>query len=480
MRHISCLPLWARAVCGVLLSAPAFAQYRARTDMAIVPYPSAVPAMGDAGSCITDPGFNSTICAVTDANTDPARANADFNTTNYSGLNAWNAGSTAFYLLDNQAAIWVADFNPATGTVSALTKNGFGDLGHAEYSFTNPATVTGTPAYPLIRQWSYGVETTLRDVRQDYTTSSIPYADDFEGDLDGDRYSLVAWPQQNLGRLFYVWDVSLGFTYLDTQTLTVTAQWGQQGTLIPQSPAPGVGATPIQPFYIHQASLSRDGRWAVIAPGSNSNQEIVWQVGTLNAWAFSATGANTYGIGDGGHDAVGYSTYYDTDGVLTPSWLPDYWVSLPIGTWNPIKPLASTIMSNFTDLGSDYHISALAAHGGTHLDKYPVIVSTEYVNNPQGVGVLPAALAPYMNEIDGLCTSCAIPTVWRFAHTYHNYPPSLCCGPTGNVSQDGNWFIFTSNWACTRGLDSNGNCRTDVFIVNLQSACSTAQGEEQP
>ncbi|HEV2381133.1 MAG TPA: hypothetical protein VG206_15235 [Terriglobia bacterium] len=464
---------------AVVLATPAFAQYGARTDTAVVPYPAEVPQMGEAGSCTIDPGFNSTICAVTDANTDPSHPNTNFNTTNYSGLNAWNFGSTAFYFLDNQAAMWVAAFDPAIGAVKSLTKNGFGDLNHAEYSFTNPTTVTGTLAYPLIRQRKYGVETTLRDVRKDYQASPIPYADDFEGDIAGDRYSLVAWPEQNIGRLFYVWDTKQGYTYLDTQTLTVTGQWGAKGKLIPQSPAAGVSPTPIQPFYIHQASLSRDGRWAVIAPGKGSNQEIVWQVGTRNAWAFSASGPNTFGIGTGGHDAVGYSTYYDTDGVLTTSWLPDYWVSLRLGRGGPIKPLASTVMSRFKDYGSDYHVSALAAHGGNSLDQYPVLVSTEYVHNPHGVGVEPAALAPYMNEIDGLCTNCSKPTIWRFAHTYHNYPPGRCCGPTGNVSQDGNWFVFTSNWACTRGLDTHGNCRTDVFVVNLQSAHPKEQSKER-
>jgi hypothetical protein len=40
--------------------------------------------------------------------------------------------------------------------------------------------------------------------------------------------------------------------------------------------------------------------------------------------------------------------------------------------------------------------------------------------------------------------------------------------PRGNVSQDGRFFMFTSNWEETLGKDRFGRFREDVFIVKLE------------
>lgn len=435
--------------------------------------------MGDAGSCITDPGFNSTICAVTDANTDPTDVGGSYTTANYSGTNAWASDSKHFYWMGPQGYLWLGTFDPVHGTVTSIVKStngvGLGLLSDAEFSFSNPNLAIGVPTWPQIDQVLNGVETVIHDARPDYTVSPIPYANDVSISYDGTRTSFSAGTGQDVDRLFYVWDSTQhGYSYVDTRTWQVVGQWGSSGKALNQT------ALALAPLGIHDSAISRDGKWAELIPGTTP-QLVVWQIGTLNVWAFSASGPNTAGIGSGGHDALGYSTYYDTDGSLTPTWLPQYYVSLPFGTFAPIKPLISTVMSGYTQDGSDYHLSAnIHRPASNPFDSNPVIVSTEYVNNPAGIGVEPLALAPYMNEIDGLCTSCATPKVWRFAHTFDQYIAPSCCGVTGNVSGDGKWFVFTSNWACTRGLDSSGNCRTDVFIVNLQSAGSTAPGEEQP
>jgi hypothetical protein len=39
--------------------------------------------------------------------------------------------------------------------------------------------------------------------------------------------------------------------------------------------------------------------------------------------------------------------------------------------------------------------------------------------------------------------------------------------PRGNVSQDGMFFMFTSNWEDSVGKDRAGRFRQDVFIVKL-------------
>ena len=70
-------------------------------------------------------------------------------------------------------------------------------------------------------------------------------------------------------------------------------------------------------------------------------------------------------------------------------------------------------------------------------------------------------------------------TVWRFAHhrsvVASDLDPSrmyFWYTPRPNVSQDGRWALFTSNWDKTVGTDpkgeAGGTARQDVFIVELQ------------
>ena len=71
--------------------------------------------------------------------------------------------------------------------------------------------------------------------------------------------------------------------------------------------------------------------------------------------------------------------------------------------------------------------------------------------------------------------------VWRFAHhrsTVHsrggtsnpNQSYNFWDSPRGNVSQDGRFYMFTSNWEETLGKDAHNRVREDVFVVKLESS----------
>src|SRR6186997_713179 len=79
-------------------------------------------------------------------------------------------------------------------------------------------------------------------------------------------------------------------------------------------------------------------------------------------------------------------------------------------------------------------------------------------------------------------------TVWRFAHHRSDVRndldatrPAFWYMPRPNVSPDGRWVLFTSNWEKTLGIDATGelgsSARQDVFLVKLASsgAAQTAQ-----
>src|SRR4029077_20967225 len=72
---------------------------------------------------------------------------------------------------------------------------------------------------------------------------------------------------------------------------------------------------------------------------------------------------------------------------------------------------------------------------------------------------------PWDDEIVAVQTSGGA-AVWRFAH-HRTALVSFWDTPRANVSQDGRWALFTSNWEKTLGADPGGGPREDVFMVAL-------------
>ena len=96
---------------------------------------------------------------------------------------------------------------------------------------------------------------------------------------------------------------------------------------------------------------------------------------------------------------------------------------------------------------------------------YPPIAETI----PTPPGAPPLVSGPWENEIDCVETDRKASKVWRFAHTYSTAQNGFWSSPRGNVSQDGRFFMFTSDWEDQLGqAPNNHGYRTDVFIVELR------------
>ena len=75
---------------------------------------------------------------------------------------------------------------------------------------------------------------------------------------------------------------------------------------------------------------------------------------------------------------------------------------------------------------------------------------------------------PFAGEIFCVETDGLASTVWRFAHNRAGYiSPFFQTQPLGNVSLDGNFFLFTSDWDAQLGKATDGTPLSDVFIVKL-------------
>ena len=82
---------------------------------------------------------------------------------------------------------------------------------------------------------------------------------------------------------------------------------------------------------------------------------------------------------------------------------------------------------------------------------------------------------PWFNEV--LCVSPVDGTVWRMAHTYADSGSQLfsTANAIGAISQDGKWYLLSSDMMGTLGSTSGAgtctagkDCRGDVFVISLQ------------
>ena len=155
--------------------------------------------------------------------------------------------------------------------------------------------------------------------------------------------------------------------------------------------------------------------------------------------------------------------------------------------------IATTLNSSAATMNSTQQVWNSANSGvdpegtGGHLsgsyEAGPVFQNT-YVASGSVAYQLPAQ--PYDGEIKGYPTNGNAP--FRFCHNWSSAQQGFYSTPRGNVSQDGKWFVFTSDMqrnnnnaqgtsavglgstaggtSCTLG--GSGNCRYDVFICQLK------------
>jgi hypothetical protein len=266
----------------------------------------------------------------------------------------------------------------------------------------------------------------------------------------------TAWSDaggQNTAIYATVYKVGSGCRWYNTESGEVGGDWGPAGSIgLPDS------------YSIHNARISKDGNWLVIDNGgcfntSCSGSRYYWEVGTTTVTAC------TKGDQCGGHFTEGYT----------------HWVNDPNEMVTAIRLFSSAdtftylLQSNPSGLTNPPNWDTHQSWNNVDpADSVPVFSTT---TSAQTVTTFPSA---YYNEILAMAADGS-GTVWRFCHSFisgtltnNSYNFDAQEG-LGSVSQDGHFFIFTSDWmsslgsatgasSCTVGVD----CRSDVFVVELK------------
>jgi hypothetical protein len=441
-----------------------------RTDLNIVQVPKAPASVGSlsgANTIVTDPDFGNRIVRITDANTNPEAGfvNRTFVTASSGSAddNLWNIDSTLFILEDTGANGYPFTFDPSTMHAARMYVSSFPSTNGLKLSSGPWSRVNANVLYnytgTAINKYDFTDRATPPSPHAfyDFTSSPNCLPKGFtptwstKGGVSGDDtvFGMAYSNSGNQGTGVYavVYKVGSGCTLLNTQTGQVKGDWGVNGTI-----------DITDRWTIHNVKLSKDGNWLIVAPthctsSSCSKGPYFWQIGTTNVTSCGAGGACS------GHWTEGYS----------------HWVN------NDNSPMSNQVIRSFP----------LAASVSYLTNRFPPGITVPFDQHQSWNNVDPADTlplfsstwsstspfpSPWYNEIIGIAADGSGKT-WRFAHSYitANSQRFSTKYAIGSVSQDGRFFIFSSDWMGKLGSESGAttctigtNCRGDVFVVELK------------
>jgi hypothetical protein len=421
----------------------ALTSYSARTDRRVEKYPDTLPPLGPAGSVFTDPTFGSRMARITDAGTNPRKPGQSFHTPSSAQANIWNSTSTKFYVIETGGRLLLYDFD---GSKMAARFSESPDLDwrpEVEFSYRQPNILYGlSGGSPVFEQ--YDVVTrkvaTIHNPKDCLKLSSNDYGADISTTTDDGRFMGVFGPRQGDNYITYIFDRDKGCRWFNTKTGEVGGQWGPKGKI-----------SGVESFTIHDARISKGGDFVVITGGGQG--PVVWEVATLNAVLCTRLGS----MACGGHHAIGYQLMVNPSQLKHP-------MELLVRPLNNLEK-TSQLIPELKDHGVwfDKHFSW---NNADPRDTNPVCLSSYTPANPSTEKTPLTVDQPWVNEIDCIEMDGKGSQVWRFAHTYSTAKNGFWSTPRGNVSQDGRFFAFTSDWE--NSLGRGQGYRHDVFVVELK------------
>lgn len=413
--------------------------------------PMAPPAKNNV---FIDPDFGSSMVRVTDATTNFKLPGTYLRTEASGEANEWGSDAKKFYVVGNGGYVLAFGFDPVTMNISSLpnASSGKGLLlplrSGPSFSFVDPDLIYGTTSPDPLTITSYrfstGLSTPVINTRNCGVQPplgsgpSVVSDDDVSLSRDDNRVSISeGGPQSGKHMFVVVYDKTLGCRWYNTQTGQIGGQWGATGL-----------ASVTTPYLIRHAYISRSGNYVAILV--NWFGWYFWDLSTLNVTACPLGSS----MDCGGYAVTGYNTF-----INGPARLDDMQVEK-----RPMSNLSQTTQL-FYPIPSPSNWKQVQHFTWSNVDvtdTAPVCGSTYSYDGDTTIDQ-PFAGEIFCIETDGLAS-----TVWRFAHNRATYiSPFFQTQPLGNVSLDGNFYLFTSDWDAQLGKATDGTPLSDVFIVKL-------------
>jgi hypothetical protein len=404
----------------------------------------------------TDPDFGSSMVRATDSTTNFILPGTFLRSEASGEQNEWSADTKKFYVLGKGGQVLAFAFDPATMHIGSLPNaaSGKGLLVPLSpgptFAFTDPDLMYGTTGRIPLTIVSYRFSTNslapVIDIRNcgvqpPLGAGRVP-TDSISLSLDDSRVSIsLGGPEVGKEVFLVVYDKKLGCRWYNTETGQIGGAWGASGS-----------ATIGNSYFIRHAYLSRSGQYVLISTDGPTYGPVfyIWDLETLNVTVCSVGS----GLDCGGYRVAGYNSL-----INGPNALDDMQI-----VKRPLSDL-SQITSLYYPLPSPRNWGQVQHFTWSNVDlndSKPVCLSSY---NYEGDATIDQ---PFAGEILCVETDGLASTIWRFAHNRAVYiAPYFQTQPLGDVSMDGKFFIFTSDWDKRLGTAVDGTPRSDVFIVKL-------------
>ena len=457
-----------------VLAAAAPSTYEAITDRNVRTKP-AVLALGGAGFAFPDPTFGSSLIRITDGNTRPGLPGRSYRTPSGTHTNAWSADGRNFYAVSTDGTVIPYSFDPSTMAASRLNGSSTGDGGLTLRFFNEPTFSYVTPG--VIYGTYSGSGANLHSIDQyDFVTGQYTRILDLETVVAGLTGTYVGGLGTSAGstervEAFFGGAVQDQHFYVIVFDRNNPANRHLVDTLA--STVDGLPTNILLDFRIHATAIDRSGRYVTIYPTGGDTQAprsadpaYVWDTETN-----TFTGTPLVAARSGGHDAYGYQYRVNQDCCTSSTWDAAQWQFRSLAT-----PLATADLISPVLLPKEVYLADHPSWHNAQLDRLVPFVDANY-----RYGGNTTEWRAWDEEIFGVQTDApgSGTTVWRFAHhrslVVNDADPTriyFWYTPRVNVSPDGRWALFTSNWEKTLGTDPGaeigGAFRQDLFLIELK------------
>ena len=453
----------AALISAVLAQAPA--AYAAVTDRG----PRAEPALvkpGAAGFSFNDPAFGTRIWRVTDRLTRSDAPDRSFRTPSATHQAAWSANGSYFYVVSNGGTIVPFAFDADTARFTRLPTLRF--YIEPQFSYVNDSLIYGSFTGP---------GASLRTIDEyDFATGLYARLLDLDTLAPGLQGTFVGGVASSAGSPERIIAIFGGAAQDRHRYVVMFNHDNPRRRLLLDTVGSTLNGRPLAAplgFRLHHAAIDRSGRYIALYPTAadlaaprKAAQVYIWDL-----VAGAITPLPLLDARSGGHDAFGYGVSVNKDCCSgSTAWDAAQWqfrrLSAPVVSRDLIRPLISPKEVNLSDHPTWNNARA---------DRLVPFITATYRYGDNTV-----EWRPWDDEILAVQSDVgdASAEVWRLAHhrsdVANDDDPgviSFWYTPRPNVSRDGRWVLFTSNWEKTLGIDPQGapgeKARQDVFLMRL-------------
>jgi len=392
--------------------------YTATTDRDPRPKPTPL-ALGPAGFRFTDPTFGTELCRVSDEHTGGGSIRVPSN----SHIAAWNCDTTKFFAMNEGGGTVFFALNG--GQPQKLDLN-CGSYIEPAFSYVDPDRVfcAGGANHRTVYTYNLqsGESTTICDLDRRYPELQLSGYIGCTLTTDDD-----------------VWVTFFGGEGQDSHRYLHHSKAGLYDFL------QATGS------HIHAITLERSGRYVIVC---STSADIQAGRAQMTIWDSETNVLTPITKLAGGHDSCGYGVWVNQDCCTETRYDGLQWQIRRLVQPGETRDLIVPPLDPQETYISDH--SSWRNNTGQNSEPF---FSFTYRRNVEGQPV--AEWRAWDDEVIAV-TPDGSGKVYRFCHHQSDGTQDFWAQPIGNVSADGRWAIFTSNWQRTLA-----NERQDVFLVHL-------------